>query len=331
MLDPSHPVTLREVARAAGVSTASASRALAHEGAVSADLRRRILAAADRLGYTPNLAARSLAARRSGLIGIMVNTLDEPLVPEVVRALGRRLAEAGYGVVIAATRESPGESLAAMRQLISRGVEGIAFAEPAHAAELATALRARGLPWVGLGDGLDGGGLVVDGGRRRGAELACRYMLSLGHRRIGVLAPTAGTAAGVADALGDGRATVAAQETRQARGLDAAEVAMRELLDRDDPPTAVICGSDLHALAALRACLGKGRVVPRAMSIIGFGDAEFARRTVPALTTVRIAGAGLGTRLAEGLLQCLEGGGPAPAFDVAVKLIVRETTASAPC
>src|SRR5208337_3386244 len=124
MHDPSQPVTLRDVARAAGVSTASASRALAGEGGVSADLRRRILAAADRLGYTPNLAARSLAARRSGLIGIMANTVAEARVAEVVTALGRRLAEAGYGLAIATTQGSPEESLAAMRQLVSRGVEG---------------------------------------------------------------------------------------------------------------------------------------------------------------------------------------------------------------
>ncbi len=330
MLDPSHPVTLREVARAAGVSTATASRALAREGAVSADVRRRVLAAAGRLGYTPNLAARSLAARRSGLIGIMVNRLAEPLVAEGVPAFARRLAEAGYGVVIATTLGSAGESVAAMLQLVSRGVEGIALAEAAHAPEMAAALRARGLPWVGLADGLDGACLAVDGGRRRGAELACRYLLSLGHHRIGIIAPTAATAAGVADALAGGTAPAPAPEAALVHDLDAVEAAMRDLLDRVDPPTAVIGGTDLHALAAMRACLGKGCAVPRAVSIIGFGDADFARRVVPALTTVRIPGAAVGIRLAEGLLQCLEHGAMPPAFDVAVKLVVRETTAPAP-
>src|SRR5271154_6234020 len=111
MHDPQAPVTLRDVARAAGVSTASASRALARQGAVSADLRQRILAAAKRLGYAPNLAARSLAAGKSGLIGVLVNSLAEPLVADVVAALEQRLAQAGYGIAIAAHGGSPGDGL----------------------------------------------------------------------------------------------------------------------------------------------------------------------------------------------------------------------------
>lgn len=312
------------------MSTASASRALAREGAVSADLRRRILAAAERLGYTPNLAARSLAGRRSGLIGIMVNTLAEPLVAEVIAALERRLAQAGFGVAIATSRDSPGESVRAMRQLIGLGVEAVALAEPAHGAELANVLRARGLPWVGLGDGLDRAGLVIDGGRRRGAELACRYLLSLGHCRIGVLAPTAATAAGVIDALGGSQAAAAAHGPREVRDANAAEAAMQELLDGDASPTAVICGNDLHGLAAVRACLRRGIVVPRAVSVIGFGDADFARRAVPALTTVRVAGAALAEQLANGLLGYLEHGTPPPAVETPLKLILRESTAQAP-
>src|SRR5271170_2827762 len=190
---PSTPVTLREVARAAGVSTASASRALARKGEVSADLRQRILAAADRLGYVPNLAARSLAARRSGLIGVLVNTLAEPLLAEVVAALEHRLAEAGYAIAIVATRGSPGDSLTALRGLLGRGVEGFVLAEPAHARELANALRARGVPWIGMAGETDGAEFTVADGHRRGAALAGRYLLSLGHRHIGVITATAAT------------------------------------------------------------------------------------------------------------------------------------------
>jgi LacI family transcriptional regulator len=320
---------LREVARAAGVSTASASRALARKGAVSADLRQRILAAAERLGYTPNLAARSLAARRSGLIGVLVNTLAEPLVAEVVAALEHRLAEAGYAIVIVATRGSPGDSLTALRGLLGRGAEGFVLAEPAHARELATALRARGLPWIGMAAEADGVEFTVADGHRRGAELAGRYLLSLGHRHIGVIAPTAATLAGVAEALAGSEVPLPAVGPPLVRDLDAAQSAMRLLLDGDDPPTAVICGSDLQALAAVRTCLGQGVTVPGAVSIVGFGDAEFARRTVPALTTVRIPATRLGFRLAEGLLACLEQQGAPLIFDTPVKLVVRESTGPA--
>jgi LacI family transcriptional regulator len=326
----SPPVTLRDVARAAGVSTASASRALARHGAVSADLRRRILAAADRLGYTPNLAARSLAARRSGLVGVMVDRLAEPVLAEAVAALERRCATAGYGRVIVAARDSAGDALIALRELLSRGAEALVLAEPAHGQELAGELKARGLPWIALAEDLAGGAFAVDIGRRRGAELASRYLLDLGHRRIGVIAPTTGTAAGVADALTGSDLAPLSPETVPAKDAEAAQAAMRLLLDQEDPPTAVICGSDLYALAAVRACLGQGVAVPGAVSVIGFGDADFARRAVPGLTTVRVPAAGIGVHLAEGLLACLEGGGPPAAFAAPVKLVVRESTGRVP-
>jgi LacI family transcriptional regulator len=323
------PVTLREVARAAGVSTASASRALARDGAVSADLRQRILAAAKRLGYTPNLAARSLAARRSGLIGLMVDDLAETMVADVVAALECRLAAAGYGLVIVATRDSPGLALTALRELLSRGAEALVLAAPAHRQEVAAELRARGLPWVAIAEASVGGAFAVDAGHRRGAELAARYLLDLGHRRIGVVAPTAVTAAGVADALASGNRVPLPAATAPVRDAEAAQAAVWRLLDQPDPPSAVICGNDLYALAAVRACLGQGIAVPRSVSVIGFGDAAFARRAVPALTTVRISAAGLGVRIAEGLLTHLEGRGTPPALAAPVKLVVRESTGPA--
>jgi LacI family transcriptional regulator len=326
----SRPVTLREVARAAGVSTASASRALARHGAVSADLRQRILAAADRLGYSPNLAARSLAARRSGLVGLMVDNLAEPVIAEAAAALERRLAAAGYGLVMVSARDSPGHALIALRELLSRGAEALVLAGSAHGQELAAELRARGLPWVALTEDLAGGAFAVDTGRRRGAELAGRYLFDLGHRRVGVIAAMASTAAGVADALAGSDLAPLSPGTLAAGDAEAAQAAMQRLLDQEHPPTAVICGSDLYALAAVRACLGQGIAVPRAVSVIGFGDAEFARRAVPALTSVRIPAAGMGVHLAESLLARLEGGGPSPAFAAPVKLVMRESTGPAP-
>jgi LacI family transcriptional regulator len=320
-------VTLREVARAAGVSTASASRALARPGGVSPDLRGRILAAAERLGYAPNFAARSLAARRSGLIGVIVKTLAEPHLADILTALERRLAAAGYGLVIVATEGASGPSLtSALQRLLGRGAEGLVLADTAHARELLPVLRSRRLPWIVIADEAVGGELSVDGGRRRGAELACRYLLDLGHRRFGVIALAAATAAGVADALAGGGLA----GTAPVHDADAAQAAMQRLLDQRDPPTAVICDRDLYALAAVRACLGQGVAVPRAVSIIGFGDADFARRAVPALTTLRIPSATVGVHLADSLLACLEDGTPPPGFAAPVKLVVRESTGPAP-
>lgn len=327
---PQAAVTLRDVARAAGVSTASASRALAREGAVSADLRQRIVAAAKRLGYVPNLAARSLAAGKSGLIGVLVNSLDGPLVADIVATLERYLAQAGYGITIAAHGGSAEDGVAALRGLLRRGVEGLALAEATRGQELTAALRACGLPWRGIAAEPDGVEFVVDDGHRRGAELAARYLLSLGHLKIGVIAPRpSSTLAGVADVLASSNVVALGEGAAAVGDVDAAQAALRRLLQSDDRPTAVICGSDLFALAAVRACVGQGVAVPQAVSIVGFGDAAFARCAVPALTTVRVPATQIGARLAEGLLACLELRQAAPGFDIPVKLVVRESTAVA--
>lgn len=328
MLDRLIPVTLREVARAAGVSTASASRALGPKGAVSADLRQRILAAAERLGYVPNLAARSLALRQSGLIGVVVDALADPLIADVFGALERRFAEAGYGVVIGASRDPPGDRLEVLRGLLGRGAEALVLLDAADTGEVAAMMRTRGLPWVALQEEAGQGEHAVELGRRRGGTLAARYLLELGHRRIGVIAAVgAGTAAGALAARG---VSPMLGGVVPAHDLGAAHAAMRLFLEGDDPATAVICGSDLYALAALRACLERGIAVPGAVSIVGFGDAPFARHVFPALTTLRTPAARIGLHLAESLLVRLAGGGLSPPFEAPTKLVVRESTGPAP-
>ncbi len=327
MSDRPSPVTLREVARAAGVSTASASRALTREGTVSADLRRRILAAAERLGYAPNLAARALAGRGSGLVGLLVEHLKDPLLAAAIMGLEQRLVQAGYGVLIAASGASPGQSLLALRALLGRGAEALVLAEPAHAEELAEAIRSRGVPYAGIGECASGGERGIDLGQRRGAALASRYLLDLGHRRIAVIAPAStGMAGAVAETLAGTGAVLYPAGMRPVRDPAEAQHSLRVLLDGDAVPTAVICGSDLLAMAALRECLGRGIAVPREVSIIGFGDAEFARRAVPALTTLRVLAAELGARVAASLLLSLQHGEPPLAIEAPVKLVVREST-----
>jgi LacI family transcriptional regulator len=319
--------TLRDVAQAAGVSTASASRALAREGGVSAELHARIMAAATRLGYQANLAARTLASRRSGLVGIVVETLADALIAGVVEALERRLGAAGYGTLLVTTAGSPARSLMATRTLLGRGAEAFAFAGTGPLPAEIDLMAVNGLPWACLSDAPGAGPLAIDTGRGRGGALAGRYLFELGHRRFGVVArPGAGTREGVAAALaGSDAALVVTDVTAGSEDPDAAKTAMRLLLDRDEAPTAVVCGSDAEALAAVRECLMRGIAVPGDISIVGFGDGECARHAVPALTTLRISAAAIGARGAEALLGNLAGD-TSPPFEAPVKLVVRETT-----
>src|SRR5260370_40267687 len=146
-------MTLRDVARAAGASTASASRALTGEGSVTTGLRSRILAAASRLGYVPNLAARTLATRRSGLIGIIVRNVADPLIAGILTACERRLADFGYGIMLITTGGRPEQNLLATHALLGRGGQAVGFAEVGASAAIAPGLGAHVVPWVSVGQG----------------------------------------------------------------------------------------------------------------------------------------------------------------------------------
>jgi len=327
-MDPAFDtITLRDVARAAGVSTASASRALAGENNVSPELRSRILAAAGRLGYVPNLAARTLATRRSGLVGMVVRNVADPLMAGILSACERRLAESGYGVMLATTSGSRQQNLLATNALLARGAQGLVFAEIGAPAEIAQTLAARRVPWVSLREPAGESSLSGQNiGRRQGAILAARYLLSLGHRCLTAIARSDENTASALCLVLD-PASVRLEVVDSGENLDSVQAMIGRYLEDDDPPTAMICASDIQALALLRECAIRGIAVPQRLSVVGFGDAEFARQSYPALSTVRVATAEFGVRVAEAILASLSGD-EAPAPDVSVKLVVRESTAS---
>jgi DNA-binding LacI/PurR family transcriptional regulator len=317
---------LRDVARAAGVSTASASRAL--KGGVSAELRSRILAAATRLRYVPNLAARTLATRRSGLIGIIVRNVADPLIADILTACERRLAEFAYGVMFMTTGGSPKQNLQATHALLGRGAQAVVFAEVVASGQIARALAAQAVPWVSLGERAEAASACnVSLGRCEGAVLAARYLLSLGHRRVAVIAQPDGDAAGAVRQV-MAAASLPLEVLDAGLELDAVQAAVGRWLERDELATAVICASDVQALAALRECAIRDVAVPQRLSLIGFGDAEFARRTYPALSTIRVATSDVGSRVAQAVLAGLkEDESPPP--DISVKLVIRESTRAA--
>jgi LacI family transcriptional regulator len=321
--------TLRDVARAAGVSTASASRALAGEGAVSTELRSRIEAAATRLGYVPNLAARTLATRRSRLIGVVVRNIADPLIASILTTFEGELAESAYGVMLTTTGGSLEQDLLATRALLSRGVQAVVYAQIGASPEIARVLANCGVPGLSLGERAPAAGIRgLSIGRREGAVLAARYLLSLGHRRLAVIARRDDDISSAMRQLPAAPDSVSIEVLEAGEDLDAAQAAIGLLLERGVPPTAVICASDAQALAALRECAIRRVAVPQRLSLVGFGDVEFARRTYPALSTIRVASAELGVRLAQAVLASLKGNESAP-VDVPAKLIARESTGPA--
>jgi LacI family transcriptional regulator len=291
---------------------------------VGAELQSRIVAAAARLDYRTNLAARALVSRRSGLVGLVTGKAADSLFAEAVDALERRLRAGGYAL-LRVSRESGGVGTAAA--LLPRDAEAIAFVGTRPVSSEIELLGRSSQPWVCLSDAPAVESPFIDFGRRRGGTLAARYLLDLGHSRLGVSAAAgAETRLGVAAALVAGDGTlIASAEGDEAPNPENSRSAICALLDWDEPPTAIVCGSDLEALAAVRECALRGIHVPGEVSVVGFGNQEFARHAMPALTTIRVSAGAIGTEVGEALLSALRGEAK-PVLEVPVKLVVRETT-----
>ena len=331
--------TVQDVARAAGVSTATVSRALNQPGSVRPALREQVLAAVARLGYVAHAGARAMSLRRSGTVGVVVPTIDNAIFASGLQAFQRRMAEAGQVVLLAFSDYDPAQEDAQVQALLARGVDALALTGVSQRPELLALLARRGLPWVHTGAFPAPPGQACVGFRNRVAiARAVQYLLDLGHRRIGMLAGitadndrAAERVAGVRESLAAAGLPLPARWLVEAPyTVQAAREATRRLLQGGalTAPTALLCGNDVLAFGALLECAAAGVAVPAAMSVIGFDDLDLARQWRPSLTTMHVPTEQMWTLAAEYLLDRLDGRVDAPAQqEVQVELVVRESTA----
>ena len=331
--------TVQDVARAAGVSTATVSRALNQPGSVRPALREQVLAAVARLGYVAHAGARAMSLRRSGTVGVVVPTIDNAIFASGLQAFQRRMADAGQVVLLAFSDYDPAQEDAQVQALLARGVDALALTGVSQRPELLALLARRGLPWVHTGAFPAPPGQACVGFRNRVAiARAVQYLLDLGHRRIGMLAGitadndrAADRVAGVRESLAAAGLPLPARWLVEAPyTVQAAREATRRLLQGGAPtaPTALLCGNDVLAFGALLECAAAGVAVPQALSVIGFDDLDLARQWRPSLTTMHVPTERMWTLAAEYLLDRLDGRVDAPLQqEVQVELVVRESTA----
>jgi len=317
----SKPATLKDVARAAGVSPASVSRVMAGKEGVTSELHSRIMAAAARLDYKPNLAARALASRRSALLAVVLSPLEDGVAARTAVAALGALRRRRHGVLLVS--ETAAERLD-VSGLATRGVDAVLFVGRAPLDAESEALSTRGLAWIAIADSDGEGASGLDLGRLRAVELACRYLQEVGHRSLGLLGPPGLGLGDLVSRVGEGTAIELARPAWPGDAL-AIGGALHRLLDAPARPTAIVCADDLAALAVIRECSVHGISVPRDVAVVGFGDEPFARLVRPALTTVRPACAEMGGRAADALLEVLDGR-TCPDCAAVNKLVVRETT-----
>jgi LacI family transcriptional regulator len=317
--------SLADVARAAKVSTASASRALARPELVSEAVRARVSDAAALLGYVANAAARSLSTRKSGLVGAVLSDPADPVVLQMLEAAERCLSAHGAGVLVRAARAGT-PAAACAQALAARGVDGLLFIGAGATPDREGWKSGRSLPYIGCGQ-KPGSDVAAPGEtmERRGLALACAYLRQLGHRHIGIIGRRRGDGTDQ-PATSREDATMIEHRVDSLDDTDAVRAAVRRLIE--NAATAIVASSDVAAAAALRECRALGLAVPRQISMVGCGDTALARCLDPQLTSVRLPASASGRAAADWLVAALAG----REFtwpDLPLKLVIRESTGRA--
>jgi LacI family transcriptional regulator len=332
------PATLRDVATAAGVHPATASRAL-NPGTrllVSEDTARRVLEAAGRLGYRPNPVARSLRTRRSNTVGVLIPDLNNPLFPPMVRGVEDVLAEHGYVALIGNTDADDQRERMVFDQMRARHVDGFVLATATLRHPILDESAQADLPVVLMNrTAQDYPFSSVSVDNEQGVRAAVAHLASLGHTRIGHIAGPQGTSTGLARLRGF-------QDGMRACGLRisddqvtyAAAYSVEEgircgagLLARRGDLTAIMAANDMVAVGCYSAFEELGVRCPEDISVVGFNDMPFIDRLRPPMSTIRFPHYQLGMEAAKLLLERIDGdGAPVKILYLAPELVVRGST-----
>ena len=336
---------IRDVARLAGVSHQTVSRALNDSPNLRADTRERVLSAIEQLGFRPNQAARALSSKRSRLIGVLSTQTGHYGPSKSVQAIESAGRDAGYQLTVSNIAAEDGDAIrAGLDALVVQRVEAIVVVAPQVRTVEAIRELSIDVPFVTLeATGLDQvHGLSVD--QVGGARLAVRHLVGLGHARIAHVsgpldwvearARVAGYEAELAASNLEVRPTIEGDWTAEAGfrlGLEllgGADSRGAVLTGGAERPTAVFAANDQLALGLLHAASTLGISVPRDLSVVGFDDMPEAAHFLPPLTTVRQDFTEIGRRAMARLVAALEGRDAAADDLIHPELIVRESTAA---
>jgi LacI family transcriptional regulator len=331
---PKQHVTMADVAREAGVSLMTVSRAINGKDGLSKATRDRILAIVDRLGYRPSIIARSLVTDRTGTIGLVVIDNSNPFFSEVARGVEQEAYAQGYNVFLCNTEEDIEREQAVLRSLEEKRVDGVILCSPRSDEKVLQAALEQHAAVVlinrRLADMRLGTVLVND---EQGGRICTEHLLSRGHRAIGFLSGPSRSYSGQARARGYRAALEVAgvapclELTRPCLPVvESGREATLALLAAQPQITALFCYNDLSAVGALQACVSLGRRVPDDLAIVGFDDIPLARLVTPPLTTCHVPLHDLGKQAMQSLLDHINGCG-ANCDDIVIepKLIIRGT------
>ncbi len=327
--------TIKDVSRLAGVSVATVSKALNTPHVVSAATREKVLEAVRALDYRPNRAARGLVGKRTYLVGYRlpsVQAAGNPTLDAFLHSMVEAAARHGLEVVLSA--DQPGrDPLAVYEDMVRRGsVDGFILSETDYHDPRIAYLSEQGVPFVAFGRTSDDerfSWVDVDGAA--GTAAVVHHLIERGHRRFGLIAWPEGSHTGDARVSGvvETLATAGLAPPRIVRtlnGLDQGRAALRELLDTDPAPTAIVAVQDTLAIGALLEARSRGLDVGGGLAITGFDDIPAAEMAAPPLTSVRQPFDRIGELLVDMLARQLSGRKEPESVLVPPTLVVRASS-----
>lgn len=327
-------VTMRDVAREAGVGAITVSRVIRTPEKVKPETRARVEAAIRALGYVPDETAGALSSAKSRIVGAVVSTLDNAVFASTIGGLTEELGRAGYQLVLASTNYDPEAEARLVATLLGRRPDGLVLTSTEHRPETRRLLEGCGIPTVELWElppsPID---RVVGFSNRAAGRAITRYLIGKGHRRIGFIGGRDPNdhrgrqrAEGYREALAEAGLGESRAVTVEARGPEAGAIGLGRLLDEWPDTSAVICVSDPVALGAFCEAGRRGLKVPEGLAVTGFGDQDFAGERGIGLTTVRVPGPLIGRQAARLLLTGPEPLGTAERIvDVGFEIVRRLT------
>lgn len=325
--------TIREIAVAAGVSTATVSRVVNGVAGVDPGLASRVQAAIDELGYTPNLVARGLRTQATKVIALVVADIENPFFTSVCRGVEDVARRHGFSVMLCNSDEDLTKESEYLEILAAQSVAGVIISAASDASSVA-ALTRRGISVVAIGRRLGRETDCVRSDSHAGARTATDHLLDHGAHRVACITGPHGVATaeerleGYRDALERARLPFDPELIEYANFReDGSYQATRRMLELDNPPDAIFVANNRMVVGTLRACREAGVEIPNQVSIVGFDDLPWADLTTPSITTLRQPTYEIGSAAARLLIERL-GGNRDPRREIVYQpeLVIRQSS-----
>jgi DNA-binding LacI/PurR family transcriptional regulator len=331
-------VSIRDVAKRAGVSISTVSRAVNGITSVEPKLAKRVWKAVAEVGYVPNPQARALVSGRSRMLGLIVSDITNPFFPELVKEFEILAVEQGYEVLIGSTYYDPARTGSLIRRMLQRNVDGVAIMTFGVEGDEAKKLVESDYPlvFVDAGPKLPNT-RVLNVNKGEGIRAAVQYLADLGHRAIAFISGPLHLPSAIARR--DAFLTSMAELGLKAPAghiivgdhtMEGGMAAIQRIVSHAELPTAVVCSNDMTAIGVLHGLYETPYRVPADISVVGFDDIHLAQFVLPPLTTVQVSCKNLAAAAVQALRAGIEPDHPRAAqreWQIPTCLVVRQSTA----